>query len=136
MRRKSASSAVRVQRIGGFDDVLWTCDVDTVAPGPLRGVALSGAQPLPWYGAPNELTPTEKGALLALAFERGGCFTVEELAAQFGMTVNGAQRVLRNLSRVIPIAESDGYWYKVDDADAERMTGAEAQRGRKAQNAE
>ena len=58
-----------------------------------------------------ELTATERAGMVARWLALGDCLTVAEVAELLSMTPNGAGRLLRRLSRVVPIyLDDDGLW--------------------------
>lgn len=56
----------------------------------------------------EELTPTERAALLTLELARGAVVTSRQVSARYGVTTRGAQVLLSRIARVVPlIAEAD-----------------------------
>ena len=63
----------------------------------------------------DDYTPQEKAASVTWKIATGQAFTVREVADDFGITWQGAQRMLNTISRVIPIApNSTGVWKRFD----------------------
>lgn len=71
---------------------------------------------LQWYVPVYEdLTPSERAALLTMWLVLGWQPTTAEVACRLGITHGAAYRTLSSLSRVIPLAEVKQRWMWVGD---------------------
>ena len=63
----------------------------------------------------DDFTPQEKASSIAWRIAAGQEFTTREVADNFGITRQGALKMLNTISRVIPIApNSTGIWKRFD----------------------
>jgi hypothetical protein len=63
----------------------------------------------------KEYVPQEKAGSVTWRMAHGKSFTVRQVADEFGMTWQGANRLLCTLERVLPIApNSTGVWRRLD----------------------
>lgn len=57
----------------------------------------------------------ERAAYVAFWLAEGREFSTAQVAERTGLTFSGALRMLKAISRVIPIYEENGIWCKVSD---------------------
>ena len=64
----------------------------------------------------KDYVPQERASLVAWKMAAGKEFTVSEVADEFGMTYQGARRLLNTISRVVPIYPNSttGAWRRFD----------------------
>lgn len=58
----------------------------------------------------HDLTPQQKAAHITDAFNAGETFSTLEIAAMFGITRQGAYRLLDGISPVVPLILYGGKW--------------------------
>ncbi len=63
-----------------------------------------------------DVTPSERSALVAVALQRGEVLTPDDVARLTECERDSGYRVLRRLSRVLPIYEEGGRWQWADFA--------------------
>jgi hypothetical protein len=64
----------------------------------------------------DELLVTERVGLIAWHLAQGGTVTVREVATRYGVTHNGAWRILSKLGRCLPLVNDEqGHWYAMHD---------------------
>lgn len=62
-----------------------------------------------------DATPTQKAAEVAIMLERGTELTTRQIADRYGMTWEGAHRMMCNISGRVPIVKDDnGRWRKFE----------------------
>ena len=63
----------------------------------------------------SEYTPQEKAASVVWRLAHGDEVSIRQVADEFGITVQGAYRLMNTVSRVIPITtNSTGMWRRFD----------------------
>jgi len=60
---------------------------------------------------PDERTPQERAALVTERLKDGQVLTVRQVSRLTGLSRSASWRLLSTLSRVLPIARSDGEWW-------------------------
>lgn len=55
----------------------------------------------------------ERAAYVAFWLAEGRTFTTAQVAERTGLSHSGARRLLKAISRVIPICEEKGIWFKI-----------------------
>ena len=65
-------------------------------------------------GETNMVT-RERAAYVAFWLAQGREFSTRQVAERTGLTFSGALRLLKAISRVIPIYEENGIWCRVPD---------------------
>lgn len=66
----------------------------------------------------GELTPTERAARLGVDLARGEQLTTREAASRYGLTYNGAHKLLGRVSRSLPLVRTEcGVWRLIMDDD-------------------
>lgn len=68
----------------------------------MRGKQMSDRQ--------TEVTPTERAAIITLALAEGKELEPEQIADMTECDLSTAYKVLKRISRVIPLAEFEGRW--------------------------
>jgi hypothetical protein len=61
----------------------------------------------------NTMTPEERAALLVWHLAHGEAVTVHYAAQVTGLGYHGAYRLLKGISRVVPIYDDEGIWQVV-----------------------
>jgi hypothetical protein len=64
-----------------------------------------------------ELTPQDRAALVTYWLQQGHRFTSRDIAAAFGMTTDGARRMMGRISRVIPLVCIHTVWGMMGDGE-------------------
>lgn len=65
----------------------------------------------------TEVTPTERAAIVTLALAEGQELEPEQVADMTECDLSTAYKVLKRISRVIPLAEYEGRWSLVRASD-------------------
>lgn len=60
----------------------------------------------------DDLITTERVTIIAWELALGGTVTPKQVSEMTGISTNGAWRMLDKMSRVRPIAEDHGYWFR------------------------
>lgn len=63
----------------------------------------------------NEMTPTERAAVVAIWLTRGETLTPADVARLTKCELRSGYRVLERLSRVLPLVEAEGRWSLLRD---------------------
>lgn len=66
-----------------------------------------------WQGE-RELTSRERAALVAWLLCNGAELTVKDVAEATGLSHKGAWKLVRDISRVVPIYFAEGAWRKCE----------------------
>ena len=69
---------------------------------------------MPNSSSTEEMVVTERAALVAFWLAKGAQWTVSEVAERTGLTRQGAEYLLKTMSRVIPIYVDDGRWQEAE----------------------
>lgn len=57
----------------------------------------------------------ERAACVAFWLAQGCALSVPQVADRTGLTYDGALKLLKTISRVIPISENNGIWCKITE---------------------